>query len=341
MITTLLIIALVMTLLLGLTLPWAGWGSGMDAAGRGMAMFFPFLFMLVRAFCVFVALIVLAWNGGLDWTGLPAAVSGLLAIALVGGMSGMSFWAINLMGQSPSTAGRGHLAFLTTIAAPLALVIWIFAERYGTTDPGQSWLVRGLVLLLAVVPIPMLMRLLRRDAEERQAEEAEEAAEIATAEARAAAAVPPGARLADIFRAFDTTDEADWRTRGFIMARAEALPDRQVQHVALLSDPDWENRVTAGFHSTLIQPQPDDYFMTVRPIIEEVVRRLQTGAAPPKILARETMAALRLAWPAIHNTGLPQAVMAALYDQALRRDDDPDFRNLQHDLKMLVDYVQG
>lgn len=341
MITALLIVALLMTLLLGVSLPWTGWGSGMDAAGRGMAMYFPFIFMLLRAFCVFIALIVLAWGGGLDWTGLPKIVSGLLALALVGGMSLMSFYATNLFGSSPSMPGRAQLAFMTTIAAPLALVLWIFAERYGATDPAQAWPVRGLVLMLALVPIPMLVRLERREAEDRRVADAVEAAEIAAAEARAAAAVPDGATLADIFRAFDAMDETDWRTRGFVMDRATALPDRQAQIVALLTDPDWQNRIAAGLHADFIQPQPADYFEKVRPIIEEVVRRLQSDAAPPDVLVRETKAALRLAWPSIHNSGLPQTLVAALYGEVLQRPDDTDFRNLQHDLKLLAELVRG
>ncbi|BCW89844.1 hypothetical protein sos41_30120 [Alphaproteobacteria bacterium SO-S41] len=341
MITALLIVTLLMTLLLGLSLPWTGWGSGMDAAGRGMAMFFPFLFMLVRVVCVFIALIVLVWGGGLDWTGLPKIASGLLAIVLVGGMSLMSFWAINMFGSSPSRSGRAQLAFMTTIAAPLALVIWIFAERYGATDPAQAWPVRGLVLMLALVPIPMLVRLERREAADRRVADAAEAAAIAAAEARAAAAVPAGATLADIFRAFDGMAETEWRTRGFIMDRATALPDPQTQMVALLTDPVWENRVAAGLHAEFLQPQPADYFEKVRPIIEEVVRRLQSDAAPPEVLVRETKAALRLAWPAIHNTGLPQALVAALYGEALKRADDTHFRNLEHDLKLLAELVRG
>ena len=60
MITALAIAAIVLTALLALSLPWFGWGPGIDAAGRGMAIFFPAILMGLRVSCLAVAAIVLA-----------------------------------------------------------------------------------------------------------------------------------------------------------------------------------------------------------------------------------------------------------------------------------------
>jgi hypothetical protein len=340
MITALMIAVLLLTALIALSLPWAGFGPGMDAAGRGMAMFFPIILMTLRVSIVCVAVIVLATDGQLDWLGLPRTLAGLLVLALVGGMAALSFAGVSLLCESPRSEGRPQLAFLATIAGPLALVLWMFVERYGATEPAQAWPVRGLVAVMALVPIPMLIRVNRSAAAEHRAAQGEEAQAEAAAEARIAA-LPAGAALAEILRFHDALDSDDWRSRDKVMQLAAALPDAPAQLTAMLAAPDWETRIAAGIHSSFITPLPEGYFGVVRPIVEEVVRRLQGDAAPPDVLAREAMAAMRLAWPAMHGTNLPQALAAELYAEVVRRGDDPQFRNLQHDMRLLAELVRG
>ena len=88
MITALLAIALALTALLAISLPFGGWGSGMDAAGKGMAMFFPFIFMTVRISCFAVAVAILAMRGVFAWTGLPAAAAAMPVLLVLAGLGG-------------------------------------------------------------------------------------------------------------------------------------------------------------------------------------------------------------------------------------------------------------
>ena len=175
MITALAIAAIVLTALLALSLPWFGWGPGIDAAGRGMAIFFPAILMGLRVSCLAVAAIVLAASGGLDWSGLHPVLSGLLAVLLVAGMGATSFFSVERLINAPRAGGRAGAAFLATIAAPMILVLWLLVERHGAGDPAQAWALRALVLAAALAPLPMLLRNERQRIAERRTQDADEA----------------------------------------------------------------------------------------------------------------------------------------------------------------------
>lgn len=339
MITALAIAAIVLTALLALSLPWFGWGPGIDAAGRGMAIFFPAILMGLRVSCLAVAAIVLAAAGGFAWSGLHPVLSGLLAVLLVAGMGATSFFSVERLINAPRAGGRAGAAFLATIAAPMILVLWLLVERHGAGDPAQAWALRALVLAAALAPLPMLIRNERQRIAERRTQDADEARQEAEAEARAAA-LPAGASFAATLAFADSLDEDDRRARERVMARAAAFPDPGAALLAMLGDADRETRLRAALHASAFPPAPTPaYFALVRPLIEEVVTRLAGDAAPPEALYREALAAIRAGWPAMHNDGLPKALMDRLAEAIAAKGETAGFNALAFDARLLADYV--
>jgi len=340
MITGLLIAALLLTALLALSLPFGGYGSGMDAAGRGMAMFFPFVFMTLRLSCFAIAVIVLAIMDGFDWSSLPAAVAAIIALLILAGMGFSSFTAASLLAQSPGSYGRGSYAFLAVIAAPVVVAIWLFAEAYGA-DAAQVWVVRALVPLAAVGPLPLLVAVSRHQREMAALADAQEKADAATAEAQAAL-LPAGASLLQALEFLDGLPDDKWRARGLIMDRIMAIPERDAGFMQALTSPNWDDRLRAAFHASALSPQATPaYFVGARSIVETVVEHLREGTLPVEQMARETAAAIRIAWPAIHNTGLPRSLMAEFLGVIEAKGADTPLNNYVHDAKMLADYVNG
>ena len=123
----------------------------------------------------------------------------------------------------------------------------------------------------------------------------------------------------------------------------QALPNLKEQMMAMLSSGDREAQLAAGFHSSSVSLEHmPGYFDIVRPIIAGIIARLEDPSVPAEPLRREARVAIRLAWPAIHHTTLPKAQMQAFYDAVVKRSEgDDDFRNLQHDVKLLAELVNG
>ena len=340
MITGLLIGALLLTALLALTLPFGGWGSGMDAAGKGMALFFPFIFMTLRVTCFAGAVAILATRGEFAWSGLPPLGAAALALLIVGGMRASSFAGASLLGQSPGSYGRGSYAFLAVIAAPVVLAIWLFAEAYGA-DPSQAWVMRVLVPIAALGPLPLLMAINRRGAELHALAREKERTDEAAADALAAQ-LPADAGLLQALAFHDGMTDEQWRARSRVMDRIRAMPDREAAFAAALTSADWNDRVRAAFHATALSPQtPLAYFEAARGIVETVVSHLREGSLPVDQLVRETAAGIRIAWPAIHNTGLPRALMEKFLAALEARAAETPLNNYIHDVKMLASYVNG
>ena len=341
MIAALAVAVLVLTVLLALSAPWFGWGPGIDAAGRGMAMFFPVVLMGLRVSCLTGMAIALAATGAFDWSGLHPVLSGLLAVALVAAMGATSFFSIERLFDRPSAEGRPAAAFLASVVAPLVLVLWFLVERHGATDPAQIWALRGLVVLIALAPLPILARNERRRASERRTHDDYEAREEAAAEARAAA-LPADASFAAILAFADALGEDDWRARGRVMARTAAFADPQGELMAMLADGDRTVRLRAAMHTThfAIAPTPA-YFALARPLIEEIVARLTSDAAPPETLYDEAQAAIRLGWASMHNDGLPKALAAALAAAIEAKGETAGFDQLRHDAGLLAQLVAG
>lgn len=340
MITALLIVALLLTALIAISLPFGGWGSGMDAAGKGMAMFFPFLFMLARFVCLVIAAIVLAWGGNLAWSGLPALAAGSIALALLGGLGALSFAAANLLGNAPRSYGRTSFGFLSIVAAPVVVALWMFAERYGV-DPVQACVVRALVPLFVAGPFVLLLRINARDTQDRAAYDAKEKIEDEAAETLAAA-LPADATLAQSLRFYDGIGEAMWKARGKVMDRVMARPGLKAEFQDLLTGSDWNDKVSAGVHASAIQPEASEaYYQAILPILEAIAQHLETRTGVPDALVRETQAAIRLAGPAIHSDKLPQALMQRILDGIAGQPEGSYVLNYQHDAKILAELVRG
>lgn len=340
MITGLLILALILTALLALDLPFGGWGSGMDAAGQGMAMFFPIIFMAVRITSFGVAIALVAARGDFEWTGLPAFAAALVALVLLGGMGASSIAAASLLVEAPRTYGRGSYAFLAVVVAPIVLAIWLFAEAYGA-DPAQTWVVRGLVLLAAIGPLPLLLAIERHRARMRELAAQQEQAEDAAIQAYASQ-LPPDAGFEDAFRFYDAIPDEKWKARDLILPRFKSMPGAGESFERLLSSDDWDTRILAAFHVSTMSPQATPaYFEAARLIVEGVVRHLEDETRPPDSLVRETAAAVRVAWPAIHTDSMSKALMERLLAAVENRGPGTQLNNYVHDAKMLALYVNG
>lgn len=340
MITGLLILALLLTALLALSLPFGGWSPGMDAAGQGMAMFFPVIFMAVRITSFGVAIALVAARGEFDWTGLPAVAAALVALALLGGMGASSIVAASLLVEAPRTYGRGSYAFLAVVVAPIVLTIWLFAESYDA-DPAQTWVIRGLVLLAAIGPLPLLLAIQRHKARMREIAVRQEQAEDAAAHAYAAR-LPPDASFEEALRFYDSIPDEQWKSRDIVFPRLKAIPGAEGSFERLLSSDNWDTRILAAFHASAISPPASPaYFEAARQIVEEVVRHLEDDARSPESLVRETAAAVRVAWPAIHTESMSKALMERFLAAIENRGPETDLNNYVHDVKMLALYVNG
>lgn len=339
MITTLVIVALVLTLLIGALLPFGGWGSGMDAAGRGMAMFFPFILMLIRAVCLGSALVLALSGGALDWTGLPRGVDWLVGLGLFGIMAACSFTAGNLIGSLPTAYGRGSFALLAMIIGPIVLSLWLLAETHGV-DPVQAWAARALLISAVVGPLPILRSIQKQDA----LDSAAAAAEEAEAEAKALALaniLPRDATLLETLKFHDRLPETEWRARGHILTAAQQRPTIEADYRALLEHRDWNARILAGrYRPHFSIPADEDYFRRVLPTVTEIARRLRENVAPTDVIAREVSAFIGLSWAALHYGGLPKALMQEVHAQILARPQSP-LSNLEHDVQILAEYVPG
>ncbi|MCC6920681.1 MAG: hypothetical protein IT548_15900 [Alphaproteobacteria bacterium] len=341
MITGLLIAALLLTALLALALPFGGWGRDMDAAGKGMAMFFPSIFMAVRIACFGLAVVMLAVRGELAWMGLPTVAAALLALLVTAGMGASSFTAASLVASQPGAYGRGTYAFLATIVAPVILAICLFAETYDA-DEGQAWIMRVLVLVAAIGPLPLLNAIRRHDAETRALADAAERAEDEAAAAYAAR-LPADASLLETLAFHDAIPDAMWKARGPVLARVSTMPDWKQAYLAALTSGTWDDKIRVGFHASALSPTADAaYYAAVLPVLETVIAHVEAGTEPVDVLVREVSAAIRLAWPAIHNTNLPRALMTRLHAAVERQAAAmPPLGNYTHDVKMLAEYVNG
>jgi hypothetical protein len=340
MISGLLIVALLLTALLAVSLPFGGWGPGMDAAGKGMAMFFPLIFMVARDSCFAVVIALLAGRGVFGWSGLPGIGAAAVALALVGGVGASSFAAASLLVQAPRTYGRGSYAFLAVIVAPVVVVIWLFAEAYGAA-PAQAWVVRGLVLLAALGPLPLLLAIRRHQREMSTLSDAQEQAEDEAATAYAGR-LPADATFLDALRFYDAIPDDTWKARDIVISRITSMAGRDEAFMRALSSGSWEDRILVAFHATALSPPATlPYFDAARPLVEEVVRLLQDPSVPTGELVRETAAAIRIAWPAIHTDRLPKSLMAAFLSGVEARAPGTPLNNYIHDVKLLADYVNG
>jgi len=341
MITGLLAAALLMTALLALVLPFGGWGRDMDAAGKGMAMFFPFIFMTVRISCLAVAIVMLAVRDAFAWVGLPTAAAAIILLLVTFAMGASSLTAASLVASEPRAFGRGTYAFLATIVAPVLLTIALFAETYGADD-GQIWVTRALVLVAALGPLPLLSAIRRHDVERRALADAAERAEDEATTAYAAR-LPADASLLDTLAFHDAIPDEMWKAREPVLARVSKMPDWNQAYIAALTSGSWEDRIRAGFHASALSPTADAaYYAAALPVLEAIIARIEAGTEPADVLGREVSAAIRLAWPAIHNTGLPRSLMARLHAAIERQAGAmPQLANYVHDAKMLAEYVNG
>lgn len=341
MITALALIAMMMTLPLLVTLPWFGWGPGIDAAGRGMAMFFPVIAMTVRVLCLGAAVVVLAAEGGLAWSGLGAAASGALGIAFIAATGGVSFLSVSQLVEAPPPDYSAAPAWLESVALPMAVAIWMLAETYGAPDGAQLWVLRGFLIVLALSPLPFLLRNMK----EREAAAAHDRSEQAAAEASAAArldALPQDADLAQTLAFIDTIPESDWRLQEMAKQRAAALPDAPSAVMAMLASDDRAERLRAALHTVNVaMPLTPDYFAIAETEIAAIIDRLQTKAAPDAELYREGRAAIRLAWPAMHRSDLKKTQMEALRAALEAQGDGSACRALVYDAGLLAAYVNG
>jgi hypothetical protein len=341
MITALALAALLMTSLMLVSLPWFGWGSGIDAAGKGMAMFFPVIFMSVRALCLGVAMILLAAAGDLAWTGLADGFAGTMGVLFIAATGGVSFIAVSLLAAAPPPAYSAAPAELAALAVPVMLIIWILAEAYRPADDAQLWAVRGLTLVVAISPLPFLAILLRaRAAVARKCR-----AEIAAAEAKAeafAAQLPPEAGFPDILAFLETVPDTAWQTRALVAQRAASIPNRPDVLMDMLRSHDRAVRIRAALYTTDVSVPPTPaYFAIAEAEISLIIDRLRARAAPDAELVREGHAAIRLAWPAIHRGDLKKAQMMALVGALESQDDGSGCHALVHDAQMLASYVTG
>ncbi len=335
------IIVVCLTLLTSITLPWGGWSSGADAAGRGMAIFFPSILMLARVSCVMAGVIALAADGDLAWTGLSPVAAAVAVVLCLGTMGGVSFFSVTLLLEEPTAPGRASTAFLAAIAFPASLAIWLLAERYSADGSAQVWLVRVLAASLALASLPFLLHSLKMRQKASAQLQSEQARQESEAIARASQ-LPETATLDEILAFLDGLGQEEYRAIEIVTARATHFPEASERVLELLGSPDRDVRLRAAFHSSQFSlPASPAYFALVRPEIEAIIERLRSGAAEPAVLYREALAAIRMAWPAINNDGLPKSLMVELFEAISAQSDEDRFNGVQHDAKMLAEYVTG
>jgi len=341
MITALTIIALLMTLLMLVFLPWFGWGRGMDAAGKGMVMFFPVIAMSVRALCFGIAMIALASAGGLSWSGMGPLAAGVVGVAFIAATGAVSFISVSLLADAPPPAYSAAPAWLATMAVPAVLAMWLLAETYGAPDTAQLWALRGLLAVVALSPLPFLAHNMRARAADAARLKAERDAEEASAKARVAE-LPEGTDLAGILAFLETIPEQDWRVRELALQRTYAIEDRPGILMAMLASPDRAQRIRAALHTTNVtMPETAEYFALAQAEIGAIIARLEAKAAPDAELYREGQAAIRLAWPAMHRRDLKKAQMEALAAALEAQGEGSACHALVYDARMLAAYVTG
>lgn len=339
MIITLVLIAAVLTLLIAASLPLFGWGSGIDAAGRGMAMFFPVILMTGRIACLAGAVIALASDGGLAWTGLSGFWAGSIALVLLALLGLSSFMAVSLLVEHAPPSGSAGPAWIAAVFTPLLIGVWLLAEPY--VQGTQIWAVRGLTAVFAVSSFVAALVALRHQARFAAAAVAQRQADEKALNDRLAH-LPAGADLRATLAFLEALPEDDWEARDRIRSRATMMPDRVEQTMAMLEDPDRSVRLRGGRFAMLISmPQNEAYFAIAEREIAEVISRLERKAAGDAELAMEGRTAIALAWPAMHTAHLKKAQMAALYEALHAQGDNSACAALTHDAAMLKDYVTG
>ncbi len=339
MIVTLVLLAALLTLLIAASLPLFGWGSGIDAAGRGMAMFLPVILMTVRIACIGGAVIALASDGGLTWTGLSGVWAAVLALLLLILLGLASFITVSLLVEHAPPSGSAAPAWIASVFTPLLITVWLVAEPFiqGT----QIWAVRGLTGAFIVASFATALVAMRHQARFAAEAAMERQAYEAAAEARTAL-LPADADLRTTLAFLEALPEDDWQVRDRVRSRATMMVDRVEQTMAMLEDPDRAIRLRGGRFAMLVtMPQTDAYYAIAECEIADIITRLQQKAASDAELAMEARTAIALAWPAIHTTHLKKAQMAALHEALLAQGDTSACRALTHDAAMLKDYVTG
>lgn len=339
MIVALAIVAALMTLTIALSLPFFGWRAGTDAAGRGMAMFVPAIAMTVRIACLAAALIALAADEGLTWSGLPTGWAGVLAVLVLALLGAASFTtAALLVKHAPPKAPAGP-AWIATVFTPLLIAGWLAVEPQGAT--AQAWAMRGLVGVFALAALAAPFVALRQN--RRLA--AEDAAARDAAERLVAArvdALPADADLRAMLAFLEALPEDDRQAREQVKSRATMLPDRAAQTMAMLADPDRAVRLRAArFAMHISMPETPAYYAIAEREIAEIIRRLEQRAGEDAELYLEGRAAIGLAWPAMHRTHLARAQMAALHAALIAQGEASACRALTYDAGLLKDYVAG
>jgi hypothetical protein len=340
MITALLVLALLLTLMIAAVLPFGGFGSSADAAGRGMAMFFPAILMTVRAGCVVAALFLVIWSGGFAWTGIGSTGATAAGLGIVAISGAMSFHSAAQLTTDPAEDGRGTYAFLASILTPVALALSLLAEAY-RVEPLQSGIALAVVMLALVSSAAFMQRDVRNEiiavAAERARQDKDEQDALIIA-----SCLPPDATLLELLRQLERLPETMWRARELVEKRISMRPDLRPEMMALLDGTDWTARISAGRHASRMSFEPSpDYFKAVKPTLDEIVRRLENDVAGHDILVNEAQAAIGLAWPAMHNDGMPKALLMRLAAAIEAHSGDSRFAELVYSARMLADSNTG
>ncbi|MFT3809166.1 MAG: hypothetical protein QM698_04560 [Micropepsaceae bacterium] len=339
MIITLAAIAVFLTLVIVLSLPFFGWGPGIDAAGRGMAMFFPVIAMTLRIACLAGAAIALATEGGLTWTGLSGGWAAALIVLMLAALGVASFITVSLLVEHAPPEGPAGPAWIAAVFTPLLIAGTLAAEAYVTG--AQIWALRGLTAAFAAASFAGLAVAMHHQSRFAAAL-AQARAEAERIVAERAARLPADADLRATLSFLEALPEDDWQTRDIIRSRATSMPDRVEQTMAMLADDDRAVRLSAGrFATHITMPDEDAYYAIAAREIGEIIARLEQKAAGDAELYLEARAAIGLAWPAMHTTRLKQAQMAALHAALVAQGDSSACRALTHDVSLLRDYVTG
>jgi hypothetical protein len=326
--------------LIAVLLPFGGFGSGADAAGRGMAMFFPAILMFVRICCVSAALVLVAYGGGFAWTGLGTTGAVLAGLTMVAASGAMSFHAGTQLTSNTAIDGRGTYAFLASILTPVALCLWLFAEAF-RVEPIQSGIALAVVIVALLASAAYMQRDVRNEIIAVAAERARQDKDEQDAQA-IASSLPPDATLLELLRQLERLPETMWRARELVEKRISMRPALRPEMMALLDGTDWTARISAGRHASRMSFEPSpDYFKAVRPTLDEIVRRLENDVAGHDILVNEAQAAMGLAWPAMHNDGLPKTLLTRLTAAIEAHSGDSRFAALVYNARMISDSSTG
>lgn len=341
MITALVFVALLVTLIMPALLPFWGWGSGADAAGRGMAMFAPGIAMTLRLLCHAVAIWLLASDGGLSWTGLGAfwfGLGGTFFLMLTGIASLVA--AIQLIEDSPPS-GTAAPAWVAVFVLPLTVSLWLLAEGYSSSSAIMMWSLRGLVAVLAILSAALALGAVRAQAKRAQAARAVREAADREALARADA-LGADAPMSEALAFLESLPESDWQVLDLVKGRLTARPDRSEQVMALLDDPSRDARLRAArFAGQITMPDTPAYYAIAAREISEIIVRLEAGGLADDILFQEGRAAIALAWPAMQTGALKRSQMAALHAALGAQPESSACRSLVYEAGLLRDSVTG